>query len=239
MRAFFDSLIRFWLTKIYPRIESLIAFLGIAWLGLCLLAIFLFAKLSDNVLEQEAFNFDKTILIWIHQFANPVLDRVMLSFTRLGNPSTVVPLTILVFSILWWRYYQTEAKIFALNCLGGSILNTGLKLAFNKPRPQLWPQLISETTFSYPSGHALGSMVLYGFLGYLLATHMPQYAGAFYSAAGILIIAVGISRLYLGVHWPTDILAGYSVGFLWVLVCITLLRLHRLNRHRSRAKSQN
>ena len=104
-----------------------------------------------------------------------------------------------------------------------------LKLAFSKPRPELWPQLISEETFSYPSGHALDSMVLYGFLSYLLATLYPRYTKAFYSIVIFLILAIGFSRLYLGVHWPTDIIAGYGIGFLWITVCISLMRLQKMN----------
>ena len=122
-----------------------------------------------------------------------------------------------------------EGDTFAFDtCLGGLILNTGLKLFFSKPRPELWHRLISEKSFSFPSGHALGSMVLYGFIAYELATHYPHLAKVIYSLTVILIAAIGISRLYLGVHWPTDIIAGYGVGFLWLMICITMLKLQRL-----------
>ncbi len=70
-------------------------------------------------------------------------------------------------------------------------------------------------------------MVLYGFLAYLLGNYFPQYARVFYLIAAILIAAIGLSRLYLGVHWPTDIIAGYGVGFLWVTFCITMLKLQK------------
>lgn len=96
----------------------------------------------------------------------------------------------------WWRRYQEEAKVFVLACLGGLILNTGLKLFFSKPRPELWHQLISEKSFSFPSGHALGSMVLYGFIAHELANHYPNSAKIIYSLTVILIAAIGISRLY-------------------------------------------
>lgn len=82
-------------------------------------------------------------------------------------------------------------------------------------------------SYSYPSGHAMGSMVLYGFLAYILAIHYPRYARLVYSIAAILVMAIGFSRLYLGVHWPTDIIAGYGVGFLWVTLCITMLKLQQ------------
>ena len=224
----------FWL-RIYPRIISLIAAVGVFGLASCLLIVYVLSELSEEVLEREAFAFDKTILLWIHFFANPTLDRIMLAITRLGDPVTVGLVAGVTIAILWWRRYRTEAKIFVLNGLGGVILSDGLKLAFSKPRPQLWDSPISETTYSYPSGHALGSMVLYGFIAYLLAGRYPQFSRVVYALASILIAAIGLSRLYLGVHWPTDVIAGYGVGFLWITLCMTMLNLHRLE-FRSRNK---
>ncbi|MBV6622600.1 MAG: phosphatase PAP2 family protein [Rivularia sp. (in: Bacteria)] len=221
------KLIDFWFTHVHPRIASLIATIGIAGLATCLLIIYVLAQLSEDVWEKEAFAFDKTILLWIHQFANPTWDNIMVNITRIGDPTTVVTITIITFVILWWKRYRQEAKVFALNALGGAILSYGLKLAFSKPRPQLWQQIIIEKTYSYPSGHALGSMVLYGFIAYLLASHYPKSAKIIYTFAVVLIGAIGLSRLYLGVHWPTDVIAGYGVGYLWLIFSITMLKLQK------------
>ncbi|BAY18862.1 phosphoesterase [Nostoc sp. HK-01] len=220
----------FWLRHIHPRLAPLIATFGIFGLASCLFILFVLAELFEEVLEREAFAFDTYFLLWLHQFANPSLDNVMLTITNLGNPSVVVLVVVVSLAILWWRRYFQEAKIFAIACLGALILNTGLKLLFTKPRPQLWPQLISETSFSFPSGHALGSLVLYGFLGYLLATHYPRFAQFIYSVTVMAIAAIGISRLYLGVHWPTDVIAGYGVGFLWLTICIAMLKLQKIRQ---------
>lgn len=227
MQKVFYQLFDIWIRKVNPRIVSFVAFFGGLWLGACVLTLYLLAELSEGVLEREAFAFDKAILLHVHQLANPALDTLMISITRIGDPRTVVPLTIAIFGFLWWKRDRLEANFFALNALGGAVLSYVLKLAFSKPRPELWPRLIPEETFSYPSGHALGSMVLYGFLSYLLASLYPQHAKAFYWIAAVLIIAIGFSRLYLGVHWPTDIIAGYGIGFLWISVCIALLRLQQ------------
>ncbi|GBE94916.1 phosphatase PAP2 family protein [Nostoc cycadae] len=220
----------FWLRHIHPRLAPLIASFGIFGLASCLFILFVLAELFEEVLEREAFAFDTYFLLWLHQFANPSLDNVMLTITNLGNPSVVVLVVVVSLAILWWRRYFQEAKIFAIACLGALILNTGLKLLFTKPRPQLWPQLISETSFSFPSGHALGSLVLYGFLGYLLATHYPRFAQFIYSVTVMAIAFIGISRLYLGVHWPTDVIAGYGVGFLWLTICIAMLKLQKIRQ---------
>jgi membrane-associated phospholipid phosphatase len=228
MQHLFYRLATLWMEKVHPRVVSFVAFFGVLWLGVCILTIYLLAELSDEVLEQEAFALDQAILLDIYKLSNPVLDTLMLSITRLGDPQTVVPLTFAIILFLAWRRYRLEAQFFALNAFGGAVLSAVLKLAFSKARPALWPQLILEETFSYPSGHALGSMVLYGFLSYILASIYPRYAKGFYAIATLLIIAIGFSRLYLGVHWPTDVLAGYGIGFLWVSVCIALLRLQKI-----------
>jgi membrane-associated phospholipid phosphatase len=224
------KMLGFWLQNIYPRIAPLIATVGAVGLATCLLIVFVLAQLIDEVLEREAFAFDTTLLLWLHQFSNPILDRVMLTVTELGNPSVVVPVAAVSLVILWLQRYKPEAKILAIACLGGVVLNIGMKLAFSKPRPELWHRLITETSFSFPSGHALGSMVLYGFLGYLLAIHYPKHSPIIYALAALVIIAIGFSRLYLGVHWPTDVLAGYGIGFLWLRVCILMLQLQNTQR---------
>jgi membrane-associated phospholipid phosphatase len=228
-RILVRKLANFWRQKLHRPLASLVTTIGTVGLISCLLIIYVLAQLSDEVLEQEAFAFDRTVLLGIHQFANPTLDRLMLMITNLGDPHTVVAIAISAFSILWWRRYYQEAKIFVIDCLGGVILSYGLKLVFSKPRPNLWQSAIEETSFSYPSGHALGSTILYGFLAYILATRYPQFASLIYASAVLLIAAIGLSRLYLGVHWPTDIIAGYSIGFLWVMFCTTMLKLQKLN----------
>jgi membrane-associated phospholipid phosphatase len=220
----------FWLRHIHPRVTPLITTIGIIGLATCLFILFVLAKLFEEVLERESFVFDKTFLLWIHQFDSPSIDAVMLTITRLGDPEFVVVVVAVSLAILWWQRYRQEAKIFVIACLGAFILNTGLKLVFTKPRPKLWNYLIPETSFSFPSGHALGSLVLYGLIAYLLATNYPKYSKIIYSLAVILIAAIGLSRLYLGVHWPTDIIAGYGVGFLWLIFCIAMLKLQNLQK---------
>jgi membrane-associated phospholipid phosphatase len=239
MQKLLIQLAEIWKNQVHPPMASFFAFFSVFWLGICIVTTYLLAEISDEVLEQDSFAIDKAILLHIHQLANPTLDILMVSITRLGDPKTVVPLTLVITGLLWWQRQRIEAQIFALNAAGGAVLSYVLKLAFNKSRPQLWESPIIETTFSYPSGHALGSMVLYGFLSYVLATIYPRYAKLLYGVATLLIVLIGLSRLYLGVHWPTDILAGYAIGFLWITVCITLLRLARaLQAYRKEAGSK-
>ena len=191
----------------------------------CLGLLALFGWLSQEVLEKEAFGFDTTILLWLHQHSNATIDNLMLTLTKLGNPEFVVVLVTVSFSLLLWYKRVWAAQILFLTCLGGLILNQGLKLVFAKPRPQLWTPLIVEHSYSFPSGHALGSSALYGFLAVLLASQYPRYRLGIYSIAVVIVGSIGLSRLFLGVHYPTDIIAGYAVGLLWLNTCVLILQM--------------
>ena len=216
---------QFWLQHINPRINTLIVTIGIFGLTSCLAIGFILAWLFQEVLEREALAFDSSWLYWLHGYANPSLDAVMLIITQLADASIVLVIVAVTLGILWWQHHREEAKFFALACLGAFILNTGLKLFFTKPRPHIIPSLIAETSFSFPSGHALGGFVMYGFLAYLLSAHFPKFSKVIYTLAVLTIALIGLSRMYIGVHWPTDIIAGYGIGYLWLMLCITMLKL--------------
>ncbi len=213
------------LHRISSRLNPLIATIGTLGLATCLIVLLGISWLCQEVWERETFALDTTLLLKLHQFANPGLDAVMLRITTLGNPELVVPIVLCSAAWFWLSHRFIELKVFAITCLGALILNQELKLFFAKARPQLWPHLIKEVSFSFPSGHALGSLVLYGFLAFILAEQFSRFSRWIYSIAVIIVSTIGVSRLYLGVHWPTDVLAGYAVGFLWLMICITMLKL--------------
>jgi undecaprenyl-diphosphatase len=207
------------LSRINAKASQIIG-LSLISLALCFTLLLLIGWLCEEVLEKEFFGFDRRILLSIHQWATPPLDSLMLALTWLGNPEWVVAVVIATLAGFGLTGRYAEMRMFTIALTGAFVLNTGMKLIFAKPRPELWPRLIPETSFSFPSGHALGSMVLYGALAFLLSKLFPQKSRIFYSVASVVIGAIGLSRLYLGVHWPTDIFAGYSVGFLWVMINI-------------------
>jgi membrane-associated phospholipid phosphatase len=192
------------------------------WLIVYVVILGVVAWLCTEVWEQEAFSLDRSTLLWIHQFATPQLDRVMLFFTSLGNPPVMV--TLFVATLVWLAIKRRSADgiRFAIVCAGGVLINQEMKLFFAKPRPELWHRLITDPSFSFPSGHATGSMVVYGFIAYILAKEFRQYRRYIYPVTSLLIIAIGFSRLYLGVHYPTDIIAGYGIGFLWLNTCLKI-----------------
>jgi undecaprenyl-diphosphatase len=216
---------QFWLRHINPHITTLIVTIGVVGIASSLSISFILAWLLEEVLEKQAFGFDTAWIYWVHGYANPSLDAMMLTITQLADARVVVVIVALTLGVLWWRNHRSEAKIFAMACLGAFILNNGMKLFFAKPRPHIFPSLISETSFSFPSGHALGGFVMYGFLAYLLSAHFPKFSKSIYTLAVITIAAIGLSRIYIGVHWPTDIIAGYGVGYIWLMLCITMLKL--------------
>jgi undecaprenyl-diphosphatase len=203
---------------------------AIASLAGCLILLIILGWLFQEVWEKEAFSFDTNVLLWIHQSANPLLDSIMVAITGLGNPPMVAATIVSTTFWLWKKRKYLQLKVFALICIGGIAFNVGLKLVFTKTRPHLWNQLIVETTFSFPSGHALGASIMYGFLAYLLATEFPRFSRLIYAAMIGLILMIGFSRLYLGVHWLTDVIAGYVIGFLWLITCISILKRNLVTR---------
>jgi membrane-associated phospholipid phosphatase len=199
-----------------------------AFKSIIFLCILLLVWLCREVWQREYWPLDINILLNIHHFANPVLDRLMLSITSLGDPGFVVIIIAMSAGWLLWQRRLPEVKILILACAGALVLNQGMKLIFSRPRPTLWPSLLHETSFGFPSGHALGSIVLYGLLAYFYAVYRPHHAQGLYLLSVILISSIGFSRLYLGVHYPTDIIAGYITGWLWLMVCIGLLKLQKI-----------
>jgi undecaprenyl-diphosphatase len=146
----------------------------------------------------------------------------MMFVTSLGDPPTVITLFMITSAWLIIKRRYADGIRLAIVCAGGVLINQEMKLLFGKPRPALWQRLITETSFSFPSGHAVGAMVVYGFIAYILAKQFQQFKRYIYTCASILIMAIGLSRLYLGVHYPTDIIAGYGIGFLWLTTCLKI-----------------
>lgn len=113
-----------------------------------------------------------------------------------------------------------------------------LQPTFSRPRPDLWDPILSETGHSFPSGQVIAATAIYGLLGYLLARYYPaqrRWIGG--GVLGILVL-IGFSRAYLGLNWPSDLLAGYSLGALWLIFCITLLRIQWMRQTDSRGQAR-
>ncbi|MCD9027639.1 phosphatase PAP2 family protein [Luteimonas sp. BDR2-5] len=186
-----------------------------------LLPMWGFMELADEVHEGEAFPFDDPVLLFANDLAHDGLDRVFLFFSEIGYAWGVVPADILlVAGLLLARRFRKG--LFAAAALGGSaLLNLGTKRLFARDRPNLWDSIAPETTYSFPSGHAMGSMTLALVLVLLLWPTRWRWPALI--AMAVFVPMVGLSRVYLGVHYPSDILAGWLAASVWVVGVYLLL----------------
>ncbi len=215
----------FWVQRVSPSLSALIAALGFSGLVGVPVALWVIMKITTELLPAQTEAIETRILWQIQQLSSPLLDRVMLTITALDIIEVVVPISLITVSLLWWRRAYWQAIMFILTGVGALIIDRELKLLFDRSRPDLWPSLMSEQNYSFFSEIVLQGTVLYGAIAYLLAIRFPRFAKWIYGGVILLVGAIGFSRLYLGVHWPLDVLMGWSVGFLWLLICIVLLRL--------------
>ncbi len=205
----------------------LVPTIGGIGLAIAALGLWGFAQLAEEVLEQDTQVFDTSILLTLERLQTPWLDQLMLGITVLGEPTLLVILTLSLSAALLLRQQWAEGSMLAIAALGGAGLNVLLKNVFARARPELWKQIVDVRYYSFPSGHAMVSLVIYGLIGYLLATYLKHLSGWIVSITALLVIMIGFSRLYLGVHWPTDIIAGYAAGLVWLSTCILGLEVWR------------
>lgn len=230
-----------WLTAVYRtsrlrEVRLLMPLAGVAGL----LAVFV--KLADDILEGEGHAFDTAILLAFRTdnpadpIGPPWFEGMMLDITALGGYAVLTLFCAIAVVYLLIQRQKASAALVVVSGLGGTALNNILKWGFERPRPDLVAHLTEVSTLSFPSGHAMLSAVIYLTLGVLLARSQNTKAlrGYVMAVAILLTLLVGISRIYLGVHWPTDVLAGWCMGGAWAIFCLLLVRyLSSLSRHQS------
>jgi undecaprenyl-diphosphatase len=191
-------------------------------------ASFIFLKLVSEMREGETRSADQAILLALrdpNDLSNPIgpqwVETMCRDLTSLGSPTVLALFTIAAVSYLWIDGKRSAALFVALSVTGGAVLVTVLKFGFSRPRPELVSHLINVNSFSFPSGHATMAAVTYLTLGVLLARVQGRRRMKLYllAVASILVLLVGFTRVYLGVHWPTDVLAGWCIGTAWALGC--------------------
>ena len=152
----------------------------------------------------------------VHSLASPPLTASMRGFTFLGSMAVSWTLTLALAAWLWSRRLSRDAMLLLGTMVAAEILNDLLKLAIRRPRPEPFFDTPLPGSYSFPSGHALFAICFYTTLCAIFCRLFPQYRIALQIAAGLLIAAIGLSRVYLGVHYPSDVLGGYLCGVLWV-----------------------
>ena len=177
------------------------------------------ASLAEDVWEQETLHFDVPILLWLHAHSTPNLDRFFLLWTYLGGFGGTAVIVALGGIWLWKHQRRRAFGFWMLSMCGVGLLNVVIKLFFRRARPTLWEQITPLHDYSFPSGHAMLSISLGAALLFLLWPSRGQRGVIWRWLAAIFAvlwpIGVGLSRLYLGVHFPSDVLAGWCAGLAW------------------------
>ncbi len=180
-----------------------------------LVPLLAFGELAEHIVRKEAFFFDEPLLRAAHRLASQHRDTFMLLITKIGYAYGVIPVSIALPIFFAFRHRMRDALFAACTMGGTTLLNVGAKLFFGRERPKLWTSIAPEQTFSFPSGHAMGSMALVATLAVLA---WPTRARWFVVAGGLVFaVLVGASRVYLGVHYPSDIAAGWCGALAWVI----------------------
>jgi undecaprenyl-diphosphatase len=187
------------------------------------------------VMEGDTLPFDRAVLLWMNRHATPPLTGLALDVTALGA-GTVVWLVVIIASVyLWVSRHRWSAALLWVSILGSGLINTIMKLFFQRERPHLFPWRVPYAGLSsFPSGHSMTSMVCYATLAYLIARLVPSRFLRRFTifVAALIIVLIGLSRMYLGVHYPTDVAAGFIMGLAWASFCALGLEAVRFFRHR-------
>jgi undecaprenyl-diphosphatase len=182
--------------------------------------IWAFFELADEVLEGDSRAFDKAVLLWIHNNFPDWLNEPMRLVTALGYYYVVVPLLAVAVFVLYRRGWRLSAVLLVVSTGGSFVLTTVLKGVFQRARPELFDSGYQASFYSFPSGHATVAVGFYGMLTVILAYRLGGAARWAVAFCGVLVVLlIGLSRLYPGVHYPTDVIAGYLSALLW-LVCV-------------------
>lgn len=187
-----------------------------------------FVEIADQVEEGSTRHFDESLLLMLRTSEDPSdpvgpawLEEAARDFTSLGGAGVLVFLVAVVVIFLLMQGKRRAALFVLAAVAGGVLVSSLLKLGFERPRPDLVPHATAVFTTSFPSGHSMMSAVVYLTLGALLARVQPKRRLKVFliGVACVLTLMVGVSRVYLGVHWPTDVLAGWAAGAAWASLC--------------------
>lgn len=211
-----------------------LAFLGVAVplsLVVAVGGLFLLAWIAEEVMEDHTRRFDSAIRGWVHQYSSPSMTTAAQVASWLGEygVAIVFVIALVLFVMLGWR---RAALWVTIAQAGALVLNVSLKFAFHRPRPTPFFGPV-PATYSFPSGHALFSFCFYGVLAGLVADRIRSriVEAIIWVVSAVLVAAIGLSRIYLGVHYPTDVVAGYLTAAIWVSSMIAFDRIRVRRKH--------
>jgi undecaprenyl-diphosphatase len=209
-----------------------------ASLAVAVLCLFLFAWLGREMAEGETLRFDNAVRGWAHQFASPGMTRAMTAVSALGYGFLLFALIIVFLFFARLRWLRAAVWL-AITMAGALLLDIALKYAYHRHRPTAFFG-VSPGSYSFPSGHALCSFCFYGALAGLLSARIKSllWRIVIWSAAAALVMAIGFSRIYLGVHYPSDVLGGYLAATVWVGTVIVLDHVRKVRRGAKQKSAQ-
>jgi len=197
-----------------------------------------FGWLADEVLEGETHHFDEATRNAVHQLASPMLTGIMRGVSFIGSTlALAIGTTIAVIRFVMLKWGR-EAKLFAITMIGAGLLNVTLKLAFKRPRPVPFFNLTAPETYSFPSGHSLTSACFFGALAAILTVRLKsrRVQVIVWVVCTLMFVLIGFSRIYLGVHHTTDVIAGFAAALIWILV-VRFVEMELARRRRRRKPS--
>lgn len=193
------------------------------------LGLWIFLGITEDVLHNDPITrFDLTLLNWLQSHHGPAGDQIFRAISALGSPLVMITLAVGVAVFLAISKEGLLLEGWLLAFVGGFLLNNVLKNAIHRPRPH--PAAGLYQGWSFPSGHAMVSLIVFGMLAYLLLLLGPRNRRAQVAIVGcatLLVLAIGLSRLYLGAHYFSDVVGGYAAGMLWLSACISGLEVTR------------
>lgn len=220
------------------RVRSAYTTFGLLILGGLTVAIFMtygFAKIAGKVVSGKTTGFDDAAMKFMGAHQVPWVTNAMIELTSLGT-GIVVAMIVAVAALFLWLYdYKNSSTLLLVTTLGGLLLNNVLKLGFDRPRPEFFAWGTHVVSSSFPSGHAMSAAIVYPTVAYLAARVQKSILArtATLLAAALLVLLISVSRVYLGVHYPSDVAAGVVVGLAWSAFCMTTLEIAQLYARRN------
>jgi membrane-associated phospholipid phosphatase len=199
-------------------------------LAICLLTGWIFAVLLDAVREHDVLvTRDQAVANWFHGNGTAFGDRIFVIVSAIGSPAAMAVLFAAAVLYLWRAKQRTLLVAWALSYVGGTVLDGVMKDIVRRPRPEFAAKFLHYSSWSFPSGHSMGSLIGFAMLAYTIVRiykieSMLARVGI-WAGAIVMIALVGYSRIYLGVHYLSDVVAGYTLGVLWLAVCFTGLQM--------------
>ncbi|GKU80844.1 phosphatase PAP2 family protein [Niallia sp. NCCP-28] len=192
-----------------------------------------FIGIAKWVTSKDVIAFDSTVIAFIQSFVSDRFTLLMIAISFFGSIKWIAVALIIIACLLCWKKKYALALFLLSASGGGALLNISLKWFFKRERPDILP-IVIEKSYSFPSGHSMGSLLFYGSLAFVVL-HLMKPSKIRKVAVVVFclfILLIGISRIYLGVHFPTDVLGGYSVGMAFLFICIIVFRYYEKKTNR-------